>query len=86
VRVSRRASTRIEPLAIEAEGLRYRDGEGERVSPADAVLVASEIAPDRALADALDARGIACHVVGDCAEVALLDGAIRTAAAVGASL
>jgi 2,4-dienoyl-CoA reductase (NADPH2) len=79
-------ATHVELLAVEPDGVRYRDRDGVHHCEAEAVLVTSEIVPDRALADAIAASGVETHAVGDCAERGLLEGAIRTAAKVAESL
>ncbi len=69
--------------AIEAGGVRFIDGEGvERLSPADQILISGGATPDSSLADALLARGVRAHAIGDCRTIGLVEGATQTAAEV----
>ena len=47
---------------------------------ADLVLVSSGAVSEAGLADALGARGIETHAIGDCAAVGLVEGAMHGAA------
>ncbi len=49
--------------------------------PADTVVVASGLVPDRSLADAIEATGRRVHVIGDSQQVGLIEGATRSALA-----
>lgn len=64
----------------------YRLGDAVLRIPADTVVVASDVAPGAALADALAHSGVAVHVVGDAAEVGYIEGAIHSAWAVALRL
>ncbi len=61
------------------------DGESRR-TPADTVVVASEVAPGSALARQLEADGIEVHIVGDAADVGYIEGAIHSAWAVATQI
>ena len=58
---------------IVPEGLEVTAGEEERLIPADTVVLCAGQVPRRALADALDAAGIAHHVIGGADVAAELD-------------
>jgi len=74
-------------VAIEREGVAYEDAEGKRfVAPADAVLVASYVQADGALAEALRASGAEVHAIGDCNGPGFVRGAMTDAARVAALL
>lgn len=53
---------------------------------ADTVIVTTGLTPDRALADAIAATGRTVHAIGDCDEVALIEGATRSALQVAPSI
>jgi hypothetical protein len=68
---------------IVEEGVRWTDRHGaERVSPADRILVSGGARPDPSLAEALRARDVKLHAIGDCVAVGLVEGAMQTAAEV----
>jgi 2,4-dienoyl-CoA reductase (NADPH2) len=52
----------------------------------DTLLLSGGWQPDVSLAEALASRGIEVHAVGDCREVALVEGALRDAGAVGRAI
>ena len=58
---------------IVPEGLEVTAGEEERLIPADTVVLCAGQVPRRALSDALDAAGIAHHVIGGADVAAELD-------------
>lgn len=65
---------------ITATVVRYRDQEGQQHStPADLVVVASEVGSGAPLADGLKARGVDVEIVGDAGEVGYIQGAIHSA-------
>jgi 2,4-dienoyl-CoA reductase (NADPH2) len=69
-----------EVLEITADGVRWRDLDGDHETLASAVFVTSDVEPDTTLADELRARGVEVTVVGDAAVGAgLLEHAMRTA-------
>jgi 2,4-dienoyl-CoA reductase-like NADH-dependent reductase (Old Yellow Enzyme family)/thioredoxin reductase len=82
VRVERGATV----VAITAGDVEYEVGGERRRTPADAVVVASEVHAGAPLADDLRRRGIEVHVVGDAAEVGYIEGAIHSAWRVARSL
>ena len=58
---------------IDSEGLHITvDGE-PRIVPADTIVLCAGQVPERRLADALAAQGIACHVIGGADVAAELD-------------
>jgi len=68
---------------IVEEGVRWTDRDGaERVSPADRILVCGGARSDPSLAEALRARDVKLHAIGDCVAVGLVEGAMQTAAEV----
>lgn len=72
-----------EPLAIEPGGVRWRARDGiARETPADRIFVTTGAAPDTSLADAIASRGVRAHTIGDCRDVAFVEGAMRDAAEV----
>jgi 2,4-dienoyl-CoA reductase (NADPH2) len=61
---------------IDDEGVHISFGEGRekpQVIPADTVVLCAGQLSDRSLADALEAKGIACHVIGGADVAAELD-------------
>ncbi|MDQ2095921.1 NADPH-dependent 2,4-dienoyl-CoA reductase [Rhodalgimonas zhirmunskyi] len=61
---------------IDAEGLHVSSGEARenpRVIPCDTVVLCAGQVSERSLADALEAKGIACHVIGGADVAAELD-------------
>jgi len=88
---AREAGIRLEGDAqvesVSDEGVHWVDGKGaSRVSKADRILIASGARPDTSLAEALEARGISAHAIGDCADVRLVEGAMESAAELVLSL
>jgi 2,4-dienoyl-CoA reductase (NADPH2) len=72
---------------IEEEGVRWLDREGvERFSPANRVIISGGAVPDPHFAEALVARGVRAHAIGDCRAVGLVEGAMETAAELMLSL
>ncbi|MFN8544428.1 MAG: FAD-dependent oxidoreductase [Candidatus Binatia bacterium] len=73
--------------AVTDDGVAWVDQGGTRQTTAtDAVILAIGVQPDRALADALAGLGPEVHTIGDCREVAYLDGAIADAARVARAI
>lgn len=72
--------------AITPNDVAYRAGGGELRIPAGTVVIASDVEPGAALADALRALDVEVHVVGDAADVGYIEGAIHSAWSVAASL
>jgi 2,4-dienoyl-CoA reductase (NADPH2) len=69
-----------EVSVITPESVHWRDLDGEHETPATAVFVTADAAPDTTLADELTGRGLDVAVVGDAAVGAgLLEHAMRTA-------
>ena len=58
---------------ITREGLVIETGQGEELIPADTIVLCAGQEPDRRLADALAAQGIAAHVIGGADVAAELD-------------
>jgi 2,4-dienoyl-CoA reductase (NADPH2) len=72
-----------EVLSIDREGVRWRDHIGyAQDTPADRVFITTGAEPDTSLASAIVSRGMRSHTIGDCREVALVEGAMRDAAEV----
>ena len=72
-----------QPLAIERDAVRWRDLDcKEQTTPADRVFLTVGAGPDTTLASRLVSRGLRTHTVGDCREVAWIEGAMRSAAEV----
>lgn len=69
-----------EALAIEADRVLWRDGNGEnRSTPAQRVLVATGAMPDESLVRTLSAAGVAARAIGDCRAFGRVEGAMRDA-------
>jgi NADPH-dependent 2,4-dienoyl-CoA reductase/sulfur reductase-like enzyme len=66
-------------VEITASEVVYDVGDNRRRVAADTVVVAGEVRPGAPLADALRARGVEVHVVGDAGEVGYIEGAIHSA-------
>ena len=67
--------------AVDDAGVHWRDGAGEaRLTQADRVLISDGARPDVGLRDALQARGVRAHAVGDCLDVRYVEGAMEGAA------
>ncbi|MFM9037400.1 MAG: FAD-dependent oxidoreductase [Actinomycetota bacterium] len=67
------------PVSISKVAVRYRSADQEFEVRGDTVIVASEVAPDRTLADELLAVGLDVRVVGDAASVGYIEGAMHSA-------
>jgi 2,4-dienoyl-CoA reductase (NADPH2) len=79
--------TRARALRFTVQGVEIESAEGEkRVVPADHVLLATGVVPDRRLADALRPLGLETHVAGDAERVGYLEGAILSGARIGRAL
>jgi len=75
-----------EIVAITEDGVVWRTNGSEQTTPADLVVVTSELAADTSLADELRATGAEVHSVGDCAQPGYLEGAMRSAVELAATL
>ncbi len=75
-----------EVVAITGEGVVWRNNGTEETTPTDRVVVTSELVADRSLADELRAAGAEIHTVGDCAQPGFLEGAMRSAVELAATL
>jgi 2,4-dienoyl-CoA reductase (NADPH2) len=74
------------PTSIDAKAVAFTGAAGERSARADLVIVtdgAQAVAP---LVDELRSRGVAAQAVGDCREVALVEGAMLDAAKVAVGM
>ena len=76
---------------IDADGLHVSFGEERKdpkLIPADTIVLCAGQVPDRSLADALEARGVTCHVIGGADVAAELDAkrAIRQGTELAATL
>lgn len=67
------------PIEISKVAVRYRSADQEFEVRGDTVVIASEVSPDRTLADELSAIGIDARVVGDAADVGYIEGAMHSA-------
>lgn len=72
--------------AITDKGVVWRTNGTEQTTPADLVVVTSELAADTSLADEMLAAGLEVHTVGDCARPGYLEGAMRSAVELAATL
>ena len=70
--------TNAELLGITESGVSYRIGDESRTVRADAVVIASGVHADSAIAQQLIDDGFEVHVVGDAGSVGYIEGAIRT--------
>lgn len=71
----------VSDIAIETQAVTFTDAAGvARSMPADHVIVAKGAAGDLALAEQLEAAGLACSVIGDALGVSYIEGAMRGAA------
>ena len=75
-----------EVVAITDDGVAWRANGAEQTTPADLVVVTSELAADTSLADELRSDGAEVHSVGDCAQPGFLEGAMRSAVELAATL
>lgn len=66
-------------VSISKVSVRYRSGEQEFEVRGDTVIIASDVRPDRGLADQLEALGVNVRVVGDANEVGYIEGAMHSA-------
>ena len=78
--------TGAEVTAITDDGVVWRTNGTEQTTPADLVVVTSELAADPSLADKLRAEGAEVHAVGDCAQPGFLEGAMRSAVELAVTL
>jgi 2,4-dienoyl-CoA reductase (NADPH2) len=79
------AGVRIQ--GFRAGGVEIRSAQGEeRLVPADHVLLATGVVPDRRLADAVAPLGVETHRVGDAERVGYLEGAIASGFQTGRAL
>ena len=78
--------TGAEVAAVVDEGVVWRADGAEQTTPADLVVVTSELAADTVLADELRSAGLVVHAVGDCARPGYLEGAMRAAVELAAAL
>lgn len=79
--------TRARPLEIDAKGVWYDAGSGDRkLVAADHVILATGAREDRSLAESLRGLGVEVHLVGDCDGVGWVEGAMLSAARVAARL
>ena len=78
--------TGAEVVALTAEGVVWRSNGTEQTTPADLVVVTSEVTADATLADELRGLGLETHAVGDCAQPGYLEGAMRSAVELAATL
>lgn len=78
--------TGAEVVAITDEGVVWRTNGSEQTTPVDLVVVTSELAADTSLADELRSTGLEVHAVGDCAQPGYLEGAMRSAVELAATL
>ncbi|WP_419925704.1 FAD-dependent oxidoreductase [Candidatus Poriferisocius sp.] len=75
-----------EVVAVTDDGVVWRANGADQTTPADLVVVTSELAADTSLADELRSGGIEVHAVGDCAQPGFLEGAMRSAVELAAGL
>ena len=75
-----------EVVAITDEGVVWRTNGTEQTTPTDLVVVTSELTADTRLADEFQAAGLEVHAVGDCAQPGYLEGAMRSAVELAATL
>lgn len=85
------AGIRLHPgaraIRIGEKAVSFTSAAGEACEAhADTVIIAKGAEPDTGLYDALAAAGVDAHMVGDCAEVGYIIGAVRTAADVAARI
>jgi len=73
-------------VGIDTEVVTVQVGGEERRIPADDVFVATGVAPDATLSDELREAGMDVHVIGDAADVAYIEGAIRSGFDLGSRL
>jgi len=78
--------TGAEVAAVVDEGVVWRADGAEQTTPADLVVVTSELASDTVLADELGSAGLVVHAVGDCAQPGYLEGAMRAAVELAVAL
>ena len=74
-------------LGFSDRGVEWAAASGEeRQLAADAVLLATGVVPDRALAQALEGQGTLVHTIGDADEVGYLEGAVHSGARTGLTI
>ena len=74
-------------IRIDEQTVRFTNAEGEACeAAADTVIIAKGAEANTGLYDELVAAGLEAHMVGDCAEVGYIIGAVRTAADVAAKI
>jgi 2,4-dienoyl-CoA reductase (NADPH2) len=78
--------TKVKVLAIEAEGVRCSDENGEAVIPADTVILATGAKPNDGLAAELKAQGLNVQVAGDAAGAGSVLKSIAQGFKIGASI
>ena len=67
--------------SIEVDSIRWRDTQDRpQRTHADTILVSSGAKPDTGLSEALAARGVRAHSIGDCQAIGLVEGAMQDAA------
>jgi 2,4-dienoyl-CoA reductase-like NADH-dependent reductase (Old Yellow Enzyme family)/ribulose 1,5-bisphosphate synthetase/thiazole synthase len=67
-------------------GVAYRRYGERRIAPADHVIIATGVAENRSLADAVGDLGIEIHLLGDCKGVGYIEGAILDAARIARAI
>jgi NADPH-dependent 2,4-dienoyl-CoA reductase/sulfur reductase-like enzyme len=72
--------------AITDDGVLYLQHGEQQIAPADHVIIATGVAENRGLADALGGCGAAIHLIGDCRGVGYIEGAIMDAARVARAI
>lgn len=78
--------TKVKVLAIEADGVRLSDDNGESTLPADTVILATGAKANDALAAELKSQGIEVQVVGDAAGAGSVLKSVAQGFKIGASL
>jgi 2,4-dienoyl-CoA reductase (NADPH2) len=78
--------TKVKVLAIEAEGVRISDEDGESTLPADTVILATGAKPSDDLAAELKSQGLRVEVAGDVAGAGSILKSIAQGFKIGASL
>jgi 2,4-dienoyl-CoA reductase-like NADH-dependent reductase (Old Yellow Enzyme family)/thioredoxin reductase len=77
----------VEVIDQQAGRIRFRVPEMDEQELAfDNLLLTGGWQPDRSLAEPIAARGVEVHLVGDCRELGLVEGALKDAGAVGRSI
>ncbi len=73
-------------VSIADQQVLFTEAGARRALPADHVIVARGASADLSLAESLRAHGLTVHAIGDCTGVGYIDGAMRAAAQLAASL